>query len=138
MKVQFSKIKEGWIELSKEVQISLKNTINSGFFVGGKVLEEFEKKFANYTQSHYCVGVSSGLDALTLALKALDIGVDDEVLVPSNTYIASWLAISHCNAKPIPVEPNPKNYNLDIKKIENLITKKNKSNNVSLLIWTCS
>ena len=70
------------------------------------------------------MGVSSGLDALMLALKALNIGVDDEVIVPSNTYIASWLAISHCNAMPIPVEPNSETYNIDIKKIENTITKK--------------
>lgn len=127
MEVQFSKIKEGWVELNKELQISLEKTINSGFFIGGKILEDFENKFAKYCRSNYCVGVSSGLDALMLALKALNIGVDDEVIVPSNTYIASWLAISHCNAMPIPVEPNSETYNIDIKKIENRITKKTKA-----------
>ena len=84
----------------------------------GQEVKAFEKNFAQLTKSKFAIGVASGLDALLIALKALDINQGDEIIVPSNTYIATWLAISQMGANIIPVEPDPKTYNLDPSKIE--------------------
>lgn len=127
MFVEFSKIKAGWLELEDDLNQSFNNVVNDGFYIGGKFLDKFEKKYSSYCDSTYCVGVSSGLDALILSLKSLNIGQGDEVIVPANTYIASWLAITHCGANPIPIEPDPISYNIDLKLIENYITKKTKA-----------
>ncbi len=96
--------------------------VNSGWYILGAEVEAFEKEWAEYCQANYAVGVANGLDALILALKALDIGTGDEVIVPSNTYIATWLAVSAVGAKPVAVEPNPTTYNIDPLKIEAAIT----------------
>lgn len=96
------------------------------WYVLGKGIEHFEKSFAQYTGTEYCVGVGNGLDALHLALKALDVKPGDEVIVPSNTYIATWLAVSFAGARIVPVEPDERTYNLDPAKIEAAITDKTK------------
>jgi dTDP-4-amino-4,6-dideoxygalactose transaminase len=88
----------------------------------GKELEAFEKEFAEYLAVRHCVAVGSGLDALHLALRALGIGQGDEVLVPSNTYIATWLAVSHAGAVPVPVEPDERTYTIDPEKLEAAMT----------------
>ena len=87
----------------------------------------FEKEFAEYCGAQYCIGVANGLDALTLILKAYEIGEGDEVIVPSNTYIASILSISSNGAIPVLVEPDLESYNLDPNKIEEKITSKTKA-----------
>jgi dTDP-4-amino-4,6-dideoxygalactose transaminase len=88
----------------------------------GKEVEAFEKEFAEYLNVKCCVGVGNGLDALHLALRALGVGQGDEVLVPSNTYIATWLAVSYAGAVPVPVEPDESTYNIDPEKLEAAIT----------------
>ena len=96
-------------------------------YVLGQEVKAFEKNFAQLTKSKFAIGVASGLDALLIALKALDINQGDEIIVPSNTYIATWLAISQMGANIIPVEPDPKTYNLDPSKIEEKITTRTKA-----------
>ncbi|NNG81652.1 DegT/DnrJ/EryC1/StrS family aminotransferase [Acinetobacter sp. ANC 5378] len=102
--------------------------IDSGWYVGGKELEQFEQHFANYCGVQYAIGVANGLDALILTLRAWkELGKlkdGDEVIVPSNTYIASILAITENNLKPVLVEPDAETFNIDDKKIEAAITAK--------------
>ena len=104
----------------------VQQVLKSKYYVLGNEVSFFEKEFAHLLKSKYAVGVGSGLDGLIIALRALNIMPDDEVLVPSNTYIASWLAISQLGAKIVPVEPDIKTYNIDPLKIEEKITSKTK------------
>ena len=100
--------------------------LDSGYYLLGKELEAFEREFAEYAGVKHCIGVGNGLDALVLSLKALGVRAGDEVLVPSNTYIATWLAVSYVGARPVPVEPDERTYNIDPEKIEAAITKNTK------------
>jgi dTDP-4-amino-4,6-dideoxygalactose transaminase len=101
--------------------------MSSGWYLIGSELENFEQEFATYCDTKYCAGVGNGLQALELILKAYDIGDGDEVIVPSNTYIATWLAVSYVGAKVVPVEPDLRTYNIDPASIENKITSKTKA-----------
>lgn len=101
---------------------ALDEVLNSGWLILGHQTESFEAEFAEYCGVQHCVGVANGLDALRLVLKAWDIGPGDEVIVPSNTYIATWLAVSQVGAKPVPVEPDITTYNIDPELIEAAIT----------------
>lgn len=94
----------------------------SNWYVLGPEVEAFEEAYASFNQTRFCVGVANGLDALHIALKALRIGPGDEVIVPSNTYIASWLGVSQVGATPVPVEPNPHTWNIDPQRIAAAIT----------------
>lgn len=96
--------------------------IDSGWFVMGAEVARFERAYADYCAAGHCVGVANGLDALTLALRAMGIGAGDEVIVPANTYIATWLAVSHVGATPVPVEPDARTYNIDPALIEAAVT----------------
>jgi dTDP-4-amino-4,6-dideoxygalactose transaminase len=100
----------------------LDRVLDSGWVILGKELERFESSYADYCGAKHCVGVANGLDALHLVLRAWGIGPGDEVIVPSNTYIATWLAVSQCGATPVPVEPRPDTYNLDPRRIEAAVT----------------
>jgi dTDP-4-amino-4,6-dideoxygalactose transaminase len=106
----------------EEYEKVLTETLKSGWFILGKSVEKFEKEFAEYNNSKYCIGVASGLDALILSLKAFNFEKDDEVIVPSNTYIATILSILHAGLKPVLVEPDIRTYNIDPYKIEEKIT----------------
>ena len=106
----------------EELVAAFARVLDSGWYVMGRELEAFEAEYADYCGSAHCVGVGNGLDALVLALRALDIGPGDEVIVPSNTYIATWLAASHVGATPVPVEPDPATCNLDPARLEAAIT----------------
>lgn len=97
------------------------------WYVLGSRVERFEEAFAAFCQTNQCIGVANGLDALIVALKTLNIGPGDEVIVPTNTYIATWLAVSYVGATPIPVEPNSETYNIDVTKIARAITSKTKA-----------
>lgn len=97
---------------------------SSGWFLLGEELKTFEANYAAYCGAAHCAGVANGLDALHLSLKALGVGPGDEVIVPANTYIATWLAVSQCGATPIPVEPDPRTYNIDPARIAAAITPK--------------
>jgi len=100
---------------------------DSNWYVLGAAVKNFEKEFANFNQTKYSVGVANGLDALQLSLRALGVGEGDEVIVPSNTYIASWLAVSMVGAIPIPVEPKITTGNIDPTKIEAALSSKTKA-----------
>jgi len=111
----------------EEFHSILDRVLDSGTFILGDEVKSFESEFAAYCGSEFSIGVSNGLDAITLTLKAWGIGSGDEVIVPSNTFIATWLGVSHSGAKPIPVEPDINTYNIDPLKIESAITEKTKA-----------
>ena len=110
-----------------QFHVALDRVLDSGWLILGKEVEAFEQEFADYCGTKFCIGVANGLEALHLTLKAWGIGAGDEVIVPSNTYIATWLAISQTGATPIPVEPNIHSYNLDPTLIESAITSRTKA-----------
>ena len=105
----------------------IKSIIDSKYYVLGENTHKFEEEYSKLNKVKYTVGLASGLDALIIALRSLEISTGDEIIVPSNTYIATWLAISSVGAKIVPVEPDIKTYNLDLNKIESLITSKTKA-----------
>lgn len=114
-------------ELRAEIDEAIGRVISSGGYLLGPELDAFESEWAEYTGARYAVGVASGLDALHLLLRALGIGPGDEVIVPSNTYIATWLAVSHAGATPVPVEPDEPIYNIDPARTEAAITTRTKA-----------
>jgi dTDP-4-amino-4,6-dideoxygalactose transaminase len=114
-------------ELRAELDDAYFRFMRSAWYILGKEVEAFEQEYANYCGAKYCIGVANGLDALHLVLRAWDIGAGDEVIVPSNTYIASWLAASHAGATPVPVEPDPATCNLDPARVEAAITPRTKA-----------
>jgi dTDP-4-amino-4,6-dideoxygalactose transaminase len=124
--VNFLDLKAPYIELKDEIDEAVSRVLKSGWYIGGIEVEQFESEFAAYTESKYAVGVANGLDALHLALLAMGVAPGDEVIVPSNTYIATWLAVSQCGAIPVPVEPDERTYNIDPARIEVAITSKTK------------
>ena len=126
-KVTFLDLKTPHIVLRAELEAAFDRTLNSGWYIQGNELKQFEKEFADYCEAEYCVGVGNGLDALHLILRAYGIGKGDEVIVPSNTYIATWLAASYADATPIPVEPDLNTYNIDPALIEAAITPRTKA-----------
>ncbi|TFW10296.1 DegT/DnrJ/EryC1/StrS family aminotransferase [Oxalobacteraceae bacterium OM1] len=122
MDVPFLDLAAGYNELQAEIESAVLRSLRSGQYIGGSEVEAFEEAFARYVRAAHCVGVASGLDALRLALLAMDIGPGDEVIVPSHTYIATWLAVSMCGATPVPVEPLNLTFNIDPSKIESALT----------------
>lgn len=108
------------------IDAALLRVAGSGWFLLGEELKAFERAYAASVGAADCAGVANGLDALALALEVLGVGPGDEVIVPSNTYIATWLAVSQCGATPVPVEPDPVTYNLDPARIEAAITPRTK------------
>lgn len=103
------------------------SVVDAGWFISGKELASFEHEFAGYCNTQYSVGVGNGLDALTICLLAAGVGSGDEVIVPAHTYIASWLAITRVGAIPVPVEPDPTSFNIDVNRIAETITSKTKA-----------
>jgi dTDP-4-amino-4,6-dideoxygalactose transaminase len=124
-----SKIDIPFLDLSRlhasmqdQLDAAFRRVMDSSWFIIGPELEAFETEFANYCQVKHCIGVGNGLEALHLLLRAYEIGPGDEVIVPSNTFIATWLAVSECGATPVPVEPDIRTHNLDPSRIEEAIT----------------
>jgi len=122
MNVPFLDLRPQYLELKDQFDEAYRRVAESGRFILGSEVESFESEFAAYCRVRHCVGVGNGLDALHLIIRALDIGPGDEVLVPANTYIATWLAVSHAGASPVPIEPNERTYNIDSSRIEGAIT----------------
>lgn len=114
-------------ELNNELHAAFERVFDVSWYISGKEGERFEQEFAAYCGTKYCIGCGNGLDALMLSLRALGIGRGDEVLVPSNTYIATALAVTYVGAKPIFIEPDIRTYNMDINRIEEKITSKTKA-----------
>ena len=127
MKIPFVTFKPMEAELDKELREAFDRVYTRSWYIEGVEDEAFEKAFAKYCESKYCVGVGNGLDALFLALKALEIKKGDEVIVPSNTYIATALAVTYVGATPVFVEPDIRTFNIDPSKIEEAITDKTKA-----------
>ena len=122
MKVPFLSFTPQNQNIRTEVLEAMARVFDSQWYVLGDSVKQFEAEYAHFSTTTECVGVANGLDALHLALKTLDIKEGDEVIVPSNTYIATWLAISFLGATPVPVEPNPATFNLDPARLEAAIT----------------
>lgn len=126
MKIPFLNFEPMHSAIKAEMQAAFEQVYDSYWYVMGKHLTDFERAYSEFNDVEYTVGVSNGLDALHLALKALGVGPGDEVIVPSNTYIATALAASYVGATPVFVEPNPLTYNIDPQNIEKAITTKTK------------
>ncbi|MDP3071577.1 MAG: DegT/DnrJ/EryC1/StrS family aminotransferase [Opitutaceae bacterium] len=127
MKVPILELKPAYEELRPELDAAYRRVMESGWLLLGKELEAFESEYAASVGVKHCIGVANGLEALQLVLMARGIGPGDEVIVPSHGYIATWLAVTHVGARPIPCEPDPQTYNLDPAQIEPLITKRTKA-----------
>lgn len=126
MNIPFLDLQAPYLELKAEIDAAVARVLASGWYILGEEVNDFEEAFAAYCDAKHCVGVANGLDALTLALLAMDVGPGDEVIVPSNTYIATWLAVSQVGALPVPVEPCEATYNIDPERIEAAITPRTK------------
>jgi len=127
MDVPFLDLKAPYIELKDELDEACARVLGSGWYIMGRECESFEAEFADFCGSRYCVGVGNGLDALHLILRAYGIGEGDEVIVPANTYIATWLAVSYAGATPVPVEPDGRTYNIDPSLMERAVTPRTKA-----------
>ena len=126
-KIEFLDLQKINADYTNEFQKCFDNLINEGWFILGKEVSSFEKEYSIFSNTKFTVGLANGLDGLILSLKAIDIQPNDEIIVPSNTYIATWLAISQLGAKIVPVEPNIETYNIDPNKIETAVTKSTKA-----------
>ena len=126
-KVPFLDMKSPYQELKEELDAAYQRVMQSGWYILGEEVEAFEHEFAEYCNVKYCIALGNGLEALHLILRAYGIGEGAEVIVPSNTYIATWLAVSYAGATPIPVEPNLRTYNLDPQRVEAAITSRTRA-----------
>lgn len=122
MKVPFLDLRLAYDELRPELDAAYRRVMDSGRYLLGEELEQFEAEFASYCEAACCVGVGNGLDALHLILRAYNIGAGDEVIVPTNTFIATWLAVSFTGATPVPIEPDPETFNIAPERIEATVT----------------
>ncbi len=126
-RVPFSTVSIMHEEIRGELDVAYKRVVDCAWFIQGRECEAFEKEFADYIGTRYCIGTASGLDALYLILRAMDIGYGDEVIVPVNTFIATALAVSYAGAQPVFVEPQADTYNIDPCRIEEKITARTKA-----------
>jgi len=125
--IPFLDLKEIQLKQADKLSEAFNRVLNSGWYILGEEVKAFEREYAAYCGAGECVGVANGLDAIILALRALSIGPGDEVLVPSNTYIATWLAVSHVGATPVPVEPLLATANMDPALLEAALTPRTKA-----------
>lgn len=122
MTVPFLELRDSYDELATEIREAVDRVLSSGWYIGGPEVARFEQDWATYCGADHCVGLGNGLEALALSLRVLGIGPGDEVIVPSNTYIATWLAVSMAGATVIPVEPNSLTHCIEAEAIEPAIT----------------
>lgn len=120
--IKFLDLGAAYRELKAELDDAAIRTLESGWYLLGAELDAFEREYADFVQARHTIGVANGLEALVLSLKALGIGPGDEVIVPSNTFIATWLAVSQVGAEPVPVEPVPGTWNLDPERLAAALT----------------
>ena len=125
--IPFLDLGAAYREIKPEIDAAMQRVLDSGWYILGPEVEAFETEWAAYCGSAHAVGLANGLDALILALRALDVGPGDEVIVPSNTYIATWLAVSAVGARPVPVEPDPATHNIDPARIAATLTERTKA-----------
>ena len=122
MKVPILDLKPACDELRAELDAAYHRVLDSGWLLLGRELEGFESEYAASVGAAHCVGVANGLEAMQLVLMALGVGPGDEVVVPSHGYIATWLAVTHTGARPVPCEPDPRTYNLDPARLAACVT----------------
>jgi dTDP-4-amino-4,6-dideoxygalactose transaminase len=122
MKVPFLPLQATWAELAGPLEEAVLRVTRSGWYIGGPEVEAFERDYARYVGARHCVGVANGLDALYLSLLAMGIEPGDEVIVPTNTYIATWLAVTRVGGVVVPVEPDPHTWMLDPEQVEAALT----------------
>ena len=127
MKVPFFDFAGSFVDIKPEVETAISRVIDSGRTIMGPELEAFEREFAAYCDASHAIGVGNGLDALTLVLRAIGVGPGDEVIVPSQTFIATWLAVSHVGATPVPVDIDPVTYAIDAERIEAAVTSRTRA-----------
>jgi dTDP-4-amino-4,6-dideoxygalactose transaminase len=120
--IPFLDLRASYLEIQADLDEAYRRIASSGWYILGPEVEAFEREFADYCEARDCVGVGNGLDALHLLLRAAGIGPGDEVLVPANTFIGTWLAVTYAGAMPVPVEPDPVTFNLDPERINGAIT----------------
>lgn len=124
--VKFLDLRAAYLEQKGDIDEAVARVLDSGWYLLGEELRRFEGEFASYTGAAECIGVANGLEALALTLEAMGVGPGDEVVVPANTYIATWLAVSQVGAVPVPVEPIPGVWNIDPSRIEAVLTRRTK------------
>lgn len=127
MNIPFVSFKPLEKEIRKDLDAAYKRVLDRSWYIEGEEDKNFEEQFAAYCNTKYCVGCGNGLDALMLALKAIGVGVGDEVIVPSNTYIATALAVTYVKATPVFVEPDIRTFNIDPARIEEEISCRTKA-----------
>jgi len=127
VKTPFLDVGAAYGEIRPELEEAILRSLRSGWYIGGEDVEEFERSYAAFVGAEHCIGVANGLDALHLALRACDVAPGDEVIVPSHTFIATWLAVTQSGGIPVPVEPDEKTYNIDPHRIESAITERTKA-----------
>jgi dTDP-4-amino-4,6-dideoxygalactose transaminase len=126
-KIPFLDLQATYLEFKPELDAAVGRVLSSGWYLLGTEIQAFEQEYASFTGSKHCIGVANGLDALFLSLRARGVGVGDEVLVPSNTYIATWLAVTMTGATPVPVEPVEATFNIDPVRLEAAVTARTKA-----------
>jgi dTDP-4-amino-4,6-dideoxygalactose transaminase len=122
MKVPFLELKPTYLELKDELDAAYRRVMNSGWYLLGQELEALEGEYAAYCATSHCVAVNSGLDALHFALRACGVDSGAEVIVPSHTFIATWLAVTYAGGRPVPVECDPVTFNIDVERVHAAIT----------------
>jgi dTDP-4-amino-4,6-dideoxygalactose transaminase len=127
VKVPFLDLQAAYLELQAELDAACRRVISSGWYILGQEVEAFESEFAAYCGVRHCIGVSNGLDALELILRGYGIGAGDEVIVPANTFIATWLAVSRAGAIPVPVEPNESTHTIQADQVEKAISSRTRA-----------
>ncbi|MEQ8426089.1 MAG: DegT/DnrJ/EryC1/StrS family aminotransferase, partial [Cyclobacteriaceae bacterium] len=125
--VPFCSLKYAHDQIESEVEKAMASVYRRGQFILGSELEEFEKEYAQYCGTKYCIGVANGLDALYMSLRLLEIGPGDEVIVPAHTYVATWLAITRVGATIIPVDVNSENMLLNPDLVQKAITNRTRA-----------
>ena len=120
--IPFLDLRAGYLALQDDIDAAVARVVNSGWYIMGPEVEIFEAAFAAFCGASHCAGVANWLDALVLSLRALGVGPGQEVIVPSNTFISTWLAVSAVGATPIPIEPDAQTYNMDPALLESAIT----------------
>lgn len=125
--IPFLDLLPAYHELKPQIDAAVSRVLEGGWYILGPEVETFEAEWAAYCGASHAVGLANGLDALILALRALDLGAGDEVIVPSNTFIATWLAVSAVGATPVPVEPDPATHNIDPALIEAAISSRTRA-----------
>lgn len=121
-RIEFLSLEAATRELRSEIDEAVGRVLSSGWYILGPEVEAFEASYAEYCGAKHCIGVADGLDALHLCLRAMGIGPGDEVIVPTNTFIATWLAVVHAGATPVGVEPDEQTFNLDPARVAEAIT----------------